>query len=139
MVWPSSTSICSPIGSIVTVWLIALPSESSAGNAVKARRGYRQHALVIDAVVLEAGIDIWRKRLVIQQPLRVQEIRFCSFRMRRSGWFHDVLNQGLEGHLRLHQQSKRRTEHQMVRPEHVQQLHAIEVLDLVFRFKLVVV
>src|SRR5690554_365985 len=139
MVWSSSTSICSPIGSIVTLWLITLPSVSDVSHAVQAGGGHCQHAFVVDALSYQAGICIRGERLIVQQPFGIQEVRLGRIRVRRSCRLEDFFNQGTESHVRLHQQRKRRAEHQVIRPVDIQQLHAIEVLDFVFGLEFVVV
>src|SRR5690554_7360215 len=94
MVWSSSTSICSPIGSIVTVWLITLPSVSDVSHAVQAGGGHCQHAFVVDALSYQAGIRIRGERLIVQQPFGIQEVRLGRIRVRRSCRLEDFFNQG---------------------------------------------
>src|SRR5690554_8127747 len=76
MVWSSSTSICSPIGSIVTVWLITLPSVSDVLDACQPGGGDSQHALVVNALADQAGVGIRSERLAVKLPFSLQKVCF---------------------------------------------------------------
>src|SRR5690554_139317 len=103
MVWPSSTSICSPIGSIVTVWLITLPSVSDVLDACQPGGGDSQHALVVNALADQAGVGIRSERLAVKLPFSLQKVCFGGVWVGVGRRLDDVLNQCPEGHVRRHQ------------------------------------